>query len=120
MKPSRSDYKEFRDDAMWSRSKERIVTTLHAHGLHHLVEEGFVSTNPVLDAAQMPWIYKIFQDIIQAPTVKNIVTKHLTTKDTRACWKEICEHFDNSMTTEIKCSSISSYLTSSRLEQLNW
>jgi hypothetical protein len=116
-KPNRGDYKEFRDETTWSRSKERITTTLHAHDLHHLIDENHVPTNIPLDKIQSQWLYKIFQDIMQAPTAKTIVTNYLTSKDTRRCWKEICEHFDQSMSTEIKCNQVSSYLTSNRFHR---
>ena len=120
IKPSKADYKEFRDEAQWTRTKERIVTTLQAQGIAHLVQVGFVVTNGLLDEAQQAWLYKVFQDIMQAPTAKTIVTKHLVTKDTRACWAKLCEHFDKSMSSTLQCARISSYLTSIRLYMANW
>ena len=120
VRPSKGDYKEFRDEAQWTRTKERIITTLQAQGIAHLVQDGFVVTNTPLDEAQQAWLYKVFQDIMQAPTAKTIVTKHLATKDTRAVWAELCTHFDNSMCSTLHCARISSYLTSIRLHQTNW
>ena len=80
VRPASKDYKEFRDEVYWIRNKEKILTTLQAQNLSHLVQEGFVVTNPDCDASQMKWLYKIFQDIMLAPTAKTIVTKHLDTK----------------------------------------
>ena len=87
VKPSRSDYKEFRDETTWPRHREHIMTTLHAHDLQHVILEGHIVTNKPLDKAQSQWLYKIFQDTMQALTANAIVTKHLITKDMHACWK---------------------------------
>ena len=38
VKPSKSDYKEFRDETTWIRAKERFMTTLESQGLEHLVD----------------------------------------------------------------------------------
>src|SRR5512145_3150390 len=49
VKPNKNDYKEFRDEAMWTRSKEQFLTTLAYHGLSHLVDDKFVVENASLD-----------------------------------------------------------------------
>ena len=101
LKPSKSDFKEFRNEALWQRYKERTITTLEACGLAHTIDSKHVSLNPDLDSAQVKWVYKVFQDTMTAPTAKTIVTKHITTMDARTAWKEICEFYDNSMTAQI-------------------
>ena len=120
VKPVRADFKEFRDEVYWIRQKERIVTTLESQNLEHLIQVGYRVTNKQLDDSQQKWLYKVFQDIMQAPAAKAIVTAHLTDKNTRAVWTEICEHFDSSMSSTIRCQQISSYLTSVRLHGINW
>ena len=120
VKPSKNDYKEFRDETTWIRAKEKFVTTLESQNLQHLVEEHHVVTNGPLDTAQKKWLYKVLQDIMQAPIAKSIVTKHLEHKDTRAIWKEICEHYDKSMSQSLCSQQLSTYLTSTRLHNINW
>ena len=120
IKPNKSDYKEFRDPVFWQQSKESIITTLKAQGMHHLVDRAHTVTDPLLDEAQRDWFYKVLQDIMVAPSAKKIVKKNLSTKDTRMIWKEICEKHDNSMTALNKSRQISTYLTSIRFKDMNW
>jgi hypothetical protein len=120
VRPSRSDYRDLKDDISWIRHKEHLLTTLEAHGLSHIVQADFIPTDNETDKAQMVWLYKVFQDTLKAPTARTIVTKYLDTKDTRALWKELCEKLDSSMTAELHAQKISTYLSSTRLHQINW
>ena len=89
IRPSPSDYKEFKDEAYWIRAKERFTTTIAAHGLSHLIDPKFTVTDPKLLAAQQTWLFKIFQDRMQASRAKSIVSSHLGDKDTRVIWAEL-------------------------------
>lgn len=120
VRPNKADYKEFRDESLWIRSKEQFMTTLESHSLAHLIDDTYVVDDPDLDQAQRGWLYSVLQTAFKAPMAKTIVTKHLTDKDTRAVWKEMCEYYDSSMTSVLRSQQISSYLTSTRLHQLQW
>ena len=120
IRPSSSDYKEFKDESHWIRAKERFTTTIEAHGLPHLIDSKFVVTDPKLDTAQQNWLFKIFQDKMQAPQAKSIVSNHLGDKDTRAIWTELLDHYDHSMTAQLQSYKISGYLTSIRLAHGAW
>ena len=120
VRPSRSDFKEFRDITYWTRTKERIVTMLQAQNLKHLIDEKFKVMNKTLDDAQQAWLYKVFQDIMVEPSARKIVTDHLTTKQTRVIWKEICESLESSMTSELRGQKLTTYLSSTRFHELNW
>jgi hypothetical protein len=120
IRPSKSDFKDLKDETQWVRYKEHIETTLTAHELHHLIEPKFKSNNPNVDKAQMLWLYKVFQDIMKTPTARTIVTNHLAGKDTRKLWQDLCDKLDNSMTSELLAQKMSTYLASTRLHVLNW
>lgn len=120
VKISRADHKEFRDETLWIRYKERFLTTLESQGLEHLIDKSFKIEDHSLDSAQSCWLYKVLQDCMVAPMAKSIVTKHLTTKDTRLIWEEICDAYDNSISAEIKAQTISGFLTGTKLVNLNW
>ena len=120
VRPSKSDYKEFRDETTWIRAKERFKTTVQSHSLEHLIDETHVPTNLDLDESQRNWLYKVLQDVMQAPVAKSIVTNHLTDKNTRQIWKEICAHYDTSMSSTLSAQRMSTYLTSTRLHNCNW
>ena len=120
VKISRSDYKEFHDESLWFRAKDRFETTVESQGLESVITDGAVVTNPDLDARKRKWMYKVMQDIFIAPFAKSVVLKHSGDKDTRAIWKEICQHYDGSMASEIRSQALSTYLTSTRLDKLQW
>jgi hypothetical protein len=120
VRPNKSDYKEFRDESLWVRSKEQFTTTLESHSLAHLIDDSHVVTDADLDQAQRGWLYSVMQTAFKAPMAKTIVTKHLVDKDTRKIWKELCEYYDGSMTSVLRAQQISSYLTSTRLHNLQW
>ena len=120
IKPNKADFAHFKDDATWHRYKERITTTLDSQGLLHLIDDAYKPHDTELDNAQQKWLYKVLQDCLLASSAKNIVTSHLNDKDTRKVWKELCVHYDSSMTTAIRCQTTSTYLTSSRAHTANW
>ena len=120
VKPNASAFKEFRDEAFWFRAKERFETTLKSQNLFHLIQLAFRVINRDLDEAQRGWLYKVMQDTMLCPPAKAIVTKHITDKDTRRIWSEICAHFRNSMAGEMRSQVVSTYLTSTRFHNLNW
>ena len=55
-RPSRTDFKTFRDEVQWQKWKEIFVSTLEAQDLHHLVEETYIVTNKPLDGMQQKWL----------------------------------------------------------------
>ena len=98
-----ADFKIFKDEAFWLKAKERIETTLDSGELRHLIKDPDPN-RPVdkeVDEAQRKWLYKVFQDIIQHPRGKQIVTAHLTDKDTRAIWKEMNVYYELSMLADL-------------------
>ena len=80
IKPTPSDYKDFKEDAKWIAFKERFLTTLESHGLLHLIDPTFVVVDEELDKRQRGWLYKVMQDKIQCAQGKAIVTRHLKRK----------------------------------------
>ena len=120
VKPTRSDYKTFKDPANWTRYKESIVTTLDSHNLSHLIDSTHVPSNAKLDSLQQKWLYKTFQDCFLHANAKGIVTNHLTHKNTRHLRRDLCNHYDNSMTAQLRSQTLSSYLTATHLANLNW
>ncbi len=120
IKPSRSDFKEFRDEATWSKSKAKILSTLEAQGLGHLVQTGYAVTDVPLDVLQMKWLYSVLEGTMMHSYAKTLVTKHVVNKDTRVLWTELCAYYDKSMVAKLRCQRISTYVTSSRKHTSNW
>ena len=120
VKPSRSDFKTFKEEVYWSRFKQSILVTLDAQGLSHLVDPNHTVTNQELDSQQQKWLYKTFQDIMLAPMAKTIVINHLSDKNTRNIWTEMTDHYDSSLVTQLRAQSLSTYLTSNKHADSNW
>ena len=111
-RPTRSDYKEFRDEAYWFKYKETFQTTLEAHGLSHLIDAGFTVTNTALDDKQKNWLYKVLQDTMVCANARSIVTDHIGDKDTREIWRKLNEYYNGSMAAITRCTKLSTYVTS--------
>ena len=120
IKVSPSDYKPFKDDALWDKHKKGFTDTLDSHNLSHLVDPDCVPPVPELDVIQCKWLFKVMKDTFLTPMSKTIVLRHNDTKDVRAIWKEVVEHYDKSMTGEISAQTISTYVMSTRLENIDW
>ena len=74
-----------------------------------------IHSHLVLDATQRNWMIQRMYDVHQTSKTKAIVEKHLESKDTRACWKELKEEMTKSQMVEIRSQSFSTFLTSARL-----
>ena len=120
VKPSRADFKEFRDEATWSKSKAKILSTLEAQGLAHLVALGFVVVDPDLDTLQMKWFYAVLESTMQHAYAKTVVTANVVDKDTRQLWAQLCQYYDKSMTAKLRCQKFSTYITSARKHTQTW
>ncbi len=120
VKPSRADFKEFRDEATWSKSKAKILSTLEAQGLAHLVDTGYIPADVPLDVAQMKWFYSVLEGTMNHPYAKTLITQYVATKDTRLLWRDLCEHYDKSMSAKLRCQRYSSYITSARKHTASW
>jgi hypothetical protein len=57
---------------------------------------------------------------MKAPMAKLIIVKHKTSKDTHKIWKEVCEHYDSAMLTQIKVQEILKHSNGTKLAQINW
>lgn len=120
MKPSSSDFKEFKDQAQWKRQKEKFEGVLQSKDLQHLIDDKYVPTNPELYKKQQRWLYQVLQDKFLEPTCRKIIVREIDSKDTVKIWTDICKELDGSMTTELRSGQLSAYLTSVKLHEINW
>ena len=118
--PGKSDFKFFNDVTTWPVFKERILDNLESVGLKGLIDSNHRITNPDLDEAQRKWLYNIFTSIMKNPEAKSVVKNHKDKKNTRDIWKELCDAFDDCVTTSMRVQKISTYLTSTRFDRINW
>ena len=120
VKPNKTDFPEFKDDAHWPRFEKNFKETAEAQNLEHLLDPTFTITNAELDAMQSKWMYKVFKDKLLAPKAKSIVLDNEATKNVRVIWKAVSDHYGQSISTELRCNQLSTYITSSRLASMNW
>jgi len=55
-----------------------------------------------LDKLQCTWFFKVLTDICQTPVAKKIVNQNRDTMDTRQVWHELCEHYQNSISSKMR------------------
>ena len=121
VKPSRSDYKEFRDETAWITCKTSTITTLESHGLQHLIDDKFDPSRDLeLHKQQQTWLYKTFDDIFKTPTTRAIVITHVADKDCLRIWTEICNALDNSITTELHGTKMANFLAMTIMANCGW
>ena len=120
VKPSKSDYLEFRDETQWLNYKEITVITVNSQGLSHVLDESFVPTNLALYERQSNWLFSVFMTKFKTPFSKSLIKKYQTSQNTKALWKELSEHMDESFTGEITVQKLSTFLTSFRLSTAQW
>ena len=118
-KPSRTDYKEFRNEATWIRYFERLDQTLESHGLSHLIDPNYKVRNKTLHAEQNKWLYKTFSDCFRTPYTEKIVNRHQRDKDCCKIYTEIKDYLSKAMTTQLNASNLATFLTSDRLASGN-
>ncbi|CAB9517886.1 Retrotransposon protein [Seminavis robusta] len=120
VKISRSDYKEFCDEAYWHKWSEDFLLTVKSHRLSHLLEKGYMVENPPLDRIQREWMYKTLCDTIKTAAGKSFLMQHLKNSETRLFWERMCNHYKTSMTATIRSSKTSTYLTAANLSDGTW
>ena len=125
IKPNKTEFKELRDEKFYTKWAQDFITVLKSQGLGHTINDKFTPTHIELDERQCQWTYNLMTTKIQAAAFKRIVLKHKPTDstsvpNTRAIWKEIQEYAVKSQLTKITGQTLSSYLTSTRLHQVEW
>ena len=120
IKPNSREYKTFRDATQWVELKEHTITTLKAQNMYDVIDEHHIVADADTDKAKMQFFYKILLDNFLHPQAKLIIRSHKEDKNTRLIWKELCEYYDDSITTSMTADSLSAYLTSVRLDTANW
>jgi hypothetical protein len=120
IKPSKSDYKDFRDDATWNSWKEFTTNTMQGHGLCHLIDPAYVPKNPDLHTQQNYWMYNVLEDKLKTSIGRTTIKQHMSSKSVLNIWMALCGHYDRSIAAELKAQSLSTYITSTRLATSSW
>jgi hypothetical protein len=120
IKPSKADYKDFRDDATWNSWKEFTTNTMQGHGLCHLIDPTYVPKNPDLHTQQSYWMYNVLEDKVKTSIGRTIIKQHMSSKNVLNIWMALCGHYDQSIAAELKAQSLSTYITSTRLATSSW
>jgi len=119
VKPSRSDYKVFKDDTYWLRHKENWLMTAESQGMLGalLLEHKVQDKDEDRDMCQ--WMFKTMSDSHQSTKTKTIVDKYLKSRNSRACWKELVDTMADSKVQELHAQRLSTILTSSTIKDWN-
>ena len=120
VKIDKKAYKELRDDNHWVTWRKKMITTANAQKLGHILQTDFQVTNKELDKQQNDWMFDVLDTIVLAPMGRDIVSKHCIERNARKCWGEIDETYKSSMTAILRSQTLSSYLTGTRLHEIEW
>jgi hypothetical protein len=115
IKPSKSDYKELKDEATWATYKEGFVMTYKAHNMEHLFDESYVPKNETVFASQQRWMYEIMRDKLRASPARKVVYRFADSANVAQLWKELCQELDNSLTQDFRAGKLITYITSADL-----
>jgi len=122
IKPNSKEYKVLRDDKSWLPFREALETTIKSHNLLSMIlplfevdpntNEFVIDPNgeyipcepedPGLDEIKRTWFFKVLVDVCQTPVAKKIVNQNHDFMDTRMVWHELCEHYQNSMSSKMR------------------
>jgi len=122
IKPNSKEYKVLRDDKGWLPFQESLETMVMSHNLLTMIVPPF-ETDPDtgefvidpangelipcepddqgLDELRRTWFFKVLTDVCQTPVAKKIVNQNRDTMDTRQVWHELCEHYQNSISSKM-------------------
>jgi hypothetical protein len=120
IKPSKSDYVTFKEEAYWFRFKEDFSTMARSHGLFHMLDINHTPIYIKLDKEQMLWMLSVMKKCFQAHNARLIVNKNLSHRNTHIIWDLICKAYDNSMTADLKSQQILTWLTQTQLHTNGW
>jgi len=139
IKPNPKEYKSFREDKNWLTFKESTETTVMSHNLVQMIAAPFlldpVTGEPVLDAhgekilyepedpgldeMQRTWFFKVLVDALQTPVGKKIVNSHRGSLDTRMVWYDLCNHYQNSISSKLRSQELLRHAHTANLSQSN-
>lgn len=120
IKPTPNDYPVFQNDLNFKLWEESVETTLVFHGLGHLTDPKYKPVDEEEHKQKKFWFYKVLQDKCKAPVAQSIVRKYLKEKDIPAIWKDLHEHYESAITTNVYANKISTFLTSVKLATCGW
>jgi len=140
VKPNPKEYKVLRDDKSWLPFKESLETTVMSHNLLTMIVPPF-ETDPNtgefvidpangelipyepddqgLDELQRTWFFKVLVDVCQTSVAKKIVNQKRDTVDTRQVWHELCEHYQNSISSKMQSQELLRWAHTAQLSNSN-
>ena len=119
LKPNIKDYNDIKDKTLWFKDKEQFEMTLEYQGLSHMINPDYVPDNIGLHKAHEAFLYRALYEHMKLPAGKTIVRNYIKSKDVCSIWNDICLHYEKSRSAELSSGAMSSWLTSSRLKDLD-
>ena len=139
IKPNSKEYKVLRDDKSWLPFRESLETTVMSHNLSTMIDPPYKidpDTNefildalgelipyepedPGLDEIQRTWFFKVLVDVCQTPVAKKIVNQNRDSMDTRQVWQELCDHYQNSMSSKMRSQELLRWAHTAQLVNSN-
>ena len=115
VKPNKSDYPKLSEDTFYLEWKRKFKNTAKAHGLDHLLDDGYAVTNPSLYEAQSTWMFSVMEAGLKTTRTSSIIQEHQEDKDIPAIWKELIDKMENSVYGQGNRRRLLAYLTTERM-----
>jgi len=140
IKPNSKEYKVLRADKGWLPFRESMEMTAMSHKLLTMIippfeinpNTGELVIDPAngklipyepddqgLDELQCTWFFKVLVDVCQTPVAKKIVNQNRNTMDTRQVWHELCEHYQNSISSKMRSQELLRWAHTAQLANSN-
>jgi len=71
------------------------------------------------DKLRRTWFLKVLVDVCQTPVAKKIVNQNRDTMDTRQVWHELCEHYQNSISSKMRSQELLRWAHTAQLANSN-
>jgi len=72
-----------------------------------------------LDELRRTLIFKVLTDVCQTPVAKKIVNQNRDTVDACQVWHELCEHYQNSVSSKMRSQELLRWAHTAQLANLN-
>jgi len=72
-----------------------------------------------LDKLQHTWFFKVLVDVCQTPVTKKIINQNRDTMDARQVWHELCEHYQNSISSKMHSQELLRWAHTAQLTNSN-
>ncbi len=122
VQPRHSDYPQFTDESKWKQHQKMVEMITNTHNMSNLLMPNFAPApqDKELHERHQKWWMTGRMQSVKVPQGEIIVLQFLENCNTGQHWQKMIITFGQNMSVELSAMRLSTYLTSVRLDALNW